>query len=182
MSELKFERITDPADPERCQAGGNHGQCPYKGVILPDGTRAKYCPRHGGNKVIAKSEREETRLYLAAQWREKIGDQADHPKFKSLREEVGILRMMLDNKLEQIKDNVQLMLQSQSVSALIQQIRDTLKVCQHIELSSGQMLDKNQALQLVTEIADIVSKYVTDPDTIRILADEMLVRVQKAFK
>lgn len=175
-----FERISGPGDPEQCQASGN---CPYKGVRNPNtGDREKFCPRHGGNKSIQKQERTDARLYLAAQWRVKIGDQADHPKFKSLREEVGILRMMLNNKLELIKDNHELMLHSQSVSNLVREVRDTLKTCAHVEQISGQSLDRNQALQFVQNLAEIISKYVTDPELLKILADEMLNQLEDTFK
>lgn len=180
MGEYRFERISGPADPERCQAADN---CPYKGVMNPNtGEREKFCPRHGGNKSIQKQERQDTRLYLAAQWQVKIGQQADHPKFKSLREEVGILRMMLDNKLEIIKDNHELMLQSQSLGNMVRQIGETLKICSHIEQVSGQSLDKNQALQFIQNLAEIISKYIHDPEILRILADEMLMQLETTYK
>lgn len=170
----KFERAPYPEHPNRCQALGGAGQCPFLGKKLDDGTYHKYCIRHAG-QTLRTAEQKSLRMYAAAQWQVKIGAQADHPKIKSLREEIGILRMTLDAKLDSIKDEHDLILNTQSLTTLVREIRETADKCNKIEMATGQMLDRSQALSFVQEIIGIITCYLDDdPDILQMIAEDMI--------
>src|SRR6266576_3698583 len=100
----KVEKVTYPADPNRCQAVFNEGQCRNKAIFNG------MCQMHGANIHLTQERKKEARLYLSAMWKDRIGDQANHPKLKTLCEEVGILRMTLDKTLDSCKDDKELLL------------------------------------------------------------------------
>lgn len=171
----KFERAPYPEHPSRCQATGERGQCPFMGVILPDGQYAKYCPRHGGNKQTQAQLKDDRRMYLVAKWQERIKNQADHPKLKSLHEEVGILRMAFETKLNSIKDDTDLLLNAQSITTAIREIRETVAACAKLEQSTNQMLDRSQALAFVQDIIGIIGNYIGDePDILQMISEDMV--------
>lgn len=168
----KFERIAYDADPERCQSGSGH--CPFKGVILPNGERSKFCPRHGGNKQIIAQEKQDQRTYLVAKWQDRIREKANSPKLKTLNEEIGILRLTLESKLERCNDDQELLLQSQSITTLVREIKDTLTAANKLDLSMGRMLDKNQAVQFVGNLIEIISNYIEDAEILKMISEDMI--------
>lgn len=171
-----------PDDPNRCQSRGGQGQCPFRAI----GTRQsdntwdgpKYCPRHGGNiKFLA--ERASLRLYLSAKWQERIGFQADHPKVKSLREELGILRITLDSKLNSCRDDLDLAMQAGGITELAREIGKLAKTAHGIESSMATLLDKNQAKEWVIELLDIIGRYISDSDVLQMLSEDMLESLER---
>lgn len=186
MSENVFQRC-EPDDPSRCQATGGTGQCPYRAV----GTRAngqaewegsKYCPRHGGNKFAEAQRKESARLYLSAKWKEKIGNQAYHPKYKSLREEMGILRMTLETRLDFCQSAQDLLMYSGSITELVREIGKMAKVAHGIEKDMGHLLDKDQAEAWVMQLLQLIGNYVTDPDQLQKLAEDMVASLEEFTK
>lgn len=176
----KFERMSRPDDPERCQSLGGQGQCPFKGVLLEDGTRGKHCPRHNPNFAAQKKQQTEAKgLYFAAMWKDQIKDQATHVNVKSLREEIGVLRIMVDSNLKRCSDENELMMRGSTISELITKIQVLVLSCHKVEKDLGVLLDKNQAVRLATEMVEIVSRYVDDADIMDALKDDLLNAVDK---
>lgn len=178
----KFELAPYPEHPGRCQSSDQRtGQCLFLGVpkadgsLLPNGeiAREKHCWRHGGNKALAKEESKNFRLYQIVKWKEKLGRMADSPKVKDLREDIGVLRMTLETKLESIKDDMDLILNSQQLITIIREIKETVIACNKIELSNGQMLDKNQAQAFIQDIIEILTNYVADTDILQMISEDM---------
>lgn len=173
----KFQRVAED-DPNRCQATGGSGQCPFRAT----GTRrnadspwqgSRFCIRHeGGTKIAARQESKA--IYMAALWRAKIGDQANHPKIKSLREEMGVLRMMLNEKLESLHDSQDLLLNASTIVEMTREIGKLAANAHKIERDMGQFLDKTVAETWVNDIVDIISKFIDDPDTLKAIAEMIL--------
>ncbi len=170
----KFQRVA-PDDPNRCQASGANGQCPFRAT----GTRKNanspwegpsFCIRHeGGTKITARIESK--RIYLASIWAAKIGEQANHPKIKSLREEMGVLRMMLNEKLSSLHDQQELLISSSAIVELSREIGKLAAIAHKIERDMGQFLDKTVAEAWVTDIIEIIGKFTDDSDILKAIAE-----------
>ena len=82
---------TDPVE-ERCD------------FIITDGTPCRNkaelgvsrCPMHGANVQLQAIEQKGLRMYRLAKHQSRINDLTDHSKLKSLREEIAILRLILE--------------------------------------------------------------------------------------
>lgn len=178
-----FKRAERPDDPNRCQATGGAGQCPYLAIGTYDPaskiwTGPKYCARHGGHRVLKNEDKESQRMYMAALWKDRIGYQADHPKYKSLREEMGILRMTLERRLDFCKDDSQLMMYSGQITELVREIGKLAKTAHAIERDMGHLLDKSQAEAWIQELVGIIGNYITDPGDLQNISEDMIASLE----
>lgn len=155
-------RITSPDDPERCQGMTALGQCKNKAVQDQDHPDLKYCSIHGGANKLVERKKESMRLYHLAKWNVELERHAGHPGIKSLRDEIGILRMMLEYKLNSIHTPVDLILQSGPISEMIMKIEKIVASCHKLEGSIGQLLDKAAVIQFAGEIIGIISEELQD--------------------
>lgn len=170
----KFERAKEDNDPNRCQGVGANGQCPFLAV---EGT--KNCARHGGARMASSQRASSERLYKLAQWQGKLNAQASHPQIKSLRDELGILRMTLESKLDACKDEQQLLMASGHIVEMVREIAKTAKICHALEMSLGVVLDKTQAQAWVQEIGEILDRYIDDADVLQMISEDMLASLDK---
>jgi hypothetical protein len=156
MSNSKLIRITDEFDLDRCQGTGTEGQCPYKAV--EGGT---LCLRHGGSKQIEAQTNKRLRVYHLEKWKERVGEFAGHTEIKSLHEEVGIMRMMLEETLNQCEDSADLLRYASKVTSMVDKI--SALVTSIDRMDSRQALDPNTLMRLASEWIAIITCYVTDP-------------------
>jgi len=168
-----WQRV-EPDDPRRCQAViSNVGQCQ---IIAVEGTQ--YCPVHGGSFAIKRAEEEKKRTYRLGKYQARLTEFAEHDKIKSLRDEIGILRILIEERLNLCISNLDLMLHSSVLSDLIMKVEKLVTSCNRLECTLGTMLDKTQALQLGSEIVAIVARHVENEETLAQIADEIIDRIR----
>lgn len=168
----KFERVEDPADPERCQGiRGSGDQCYNKSLPHSD-----YCAAHGGNKGEEAHERKQANNYRLQQWkwRKRLGELSESDTIKSLREEIGILRVLMEERLTRIEDPTDLILQSGPISDLVMKIDRVVNSCHKLEGSMGQLLDKSAVLQFANVVIDIISQEIEDQEIVSRVADRII--------
>src|SRR4029077_12914332 len=109
--EQSFIRVEDN-DPERCQGvSSTKGQCQFKRA-----TGSQYCKMHGGAAVLKSAEQERIRNYRLSKWQLRMNEFADSDQVKSLREEVGISRMVLEEIVNRCKDSTELLMCSAKIA------------------------------------------------------------------
>lgn len=185
MKEKKFTRV-EADDPNRCQAVHATQQCPFRAVgdfdtATQTWTGPKYCPRHGGSTQTQQAKEEEKRMYLSAKWKAKIGTNADNPRIKSLAEEIGIIRMTLEAKLNLITDEKELVMQAAGIVALTNSVKDLVKTWQHVEERSNQVLDRTKLTGFVNSLIGILTRYIDDVEILQMIGEDMLETIEKAF-
>lgn len=154
--ENKWERVSEADDPNRCQGViPSQGQCWNKAV-----PPSKFCMAHGGNRAQQLAKKEENRMYMLTKWQSKVNKFTDHDSIKSVREEIGILRMMMEERLNMCQSQTDLMLYSGPISDLVMKIEKLVSSCNKMENQLGQVLDKNQAIQLAQEMVEIIGKHL----------------------
>lgn len=170
-----FERATQPDHPERCQAVNNKGQCPNLGLRRENGEgRFEYCLAHGGNKQREAAQRAGLRNYRLTKWNARLQQFGDAPEIKSLRDEIGILRLLMEQRLEKCKDAQDLILQSAPISDLVMKIDKVVTSCHKLEGSMGQLLDKQAILQFAQQVIGIVGDEVQDEDQLARIANKIV--------
>ena len=157
MAESKFQRC-DENDPNRCVASDRNGQCEYKAVEKDDGKGYfKYCPRH--NHQAAKIyENEKIRNYRLDQHRSRVNEFADNEQVKSLREEIGICRLLLETTFNRFKTDTELVMGSNKIQSLVSDIDKLVNSCHKLEISTGQLLDQ----EVLKEISNAIIKIVAE--------------------
>jgi hypothetical protein len=173
MLEKKLEHC-DPADPRRCQATGRNGQCPFK---AEEG--ATLCVRHGANKQLEAAERKKVHDYRLHKWQVRMDEFAASERLTSLRGEIGILRLMLEETMNMCEDQQTLMLYSHRIQDLTMRVDKLVNSLNKIEMKSGNLLDKGQALILAGQIVEIIGEHVTDPSAIDKISGQLIDLVVK---
>lgn len=146
MSKYKMTRWTDDMDPsDRCQrTRADNTQC--KLVVVPG---SRFCPGCGGNKAAGSQKRR----YHLTKWRERQQELADDMRVTQLNDEIGILRMMLEAKLNTTGETLD------DLAMMAGPIGDlALKICRLAEAhdrmvsKSSDMLSKARAQGLANEL------------------------------
>lgn len=172
MADIK--RAPHPGHPNRCGASAGKNQCPNLSVELQDGSFGTRCLAHGGNTQQAAAERKSIRNYRLTQWQAELERHASSPQIKSLRDEVGLLRMVLETRLNQINDKMELSRQSHTISDMVMKIEKAVVSCQKVEGMTGQMLDKQDVAEFGSRIIAIIHSHVQDPETLAAISEEIL--------
>lgn len=161
MSEEEDRKITKVAedDPLRCQCTQTqYGQCMNKACEDSD-----YCIIHGGQHAINKRKKEKLRNYILTKHQARIERHKTAPDIKSLRDEVAILRMLMEERLNHCKDDMDLILHSGPISDLVMKIDKLVNSCHKLEGSLGQLLDKQAILTFASEVITVITDNLDDP-------------------
>lgn len=165
----EVEKVDSPEARDRCQGIAAYGQCVFR--VVPGGT---FCSIHGG-KVQAKSnEKKAIRNYILTQWQARIEQFADNDSIKSLREEIGILRLVMENKLNLIKTPSELLQYSGPIQDTALRIKEIVLACHKIEAATGQLLDKQALLDFANSVVTIISSYITDSVILDQIANDII--------
>lgn len=167
MSDHLYPKVPDD-HPNRCQGVNKFGQCRN---ITMEGSN--YCTVHGAGENKAREARE-MRNYTKGKWLEKIYGFADNPKLKSLNEEIGILRLQLENILNRCETDIDLLMHTDKLNQLIDKI-ERLVTSQHkLERSLGTLLDQNSIKQVATALIEVISEHISDEELLDTIAQGIL--------
>lgn len=152
-------------------------RCPYLAV---DGQET--CVRHRGSAIAANEEKKATAQYRLQIWQERLEEFAENEKAKSLREEIGILRILMETIVNKCTGPNDLILYSPKISELATKIEKLVSSCHRIEHSMGSLMDKATALAFAGQVVDIISQHITDPDIIDAISTGIITALSKSVK
>lgn len=159
-------RIKYPEDPERCQAMASAGQC---NLVRCEGS--EYCPIHGGAKKQKALAKQNFRNYQSEIYRARLDRFAEGAGLKSLRDEIGILRMTVEALLNRCNDDHELIMKSAPLSDLIMKIEKLVTSTHKLDISLGTMMDKAEATQMVSEVVNAIARHVDEDKLDAIIED-----------
>lgn len=178
MQHQKKLHECEPDDPGRCQGMMNGEQCRFlsmkamkeRGLIPEEDARdfsqSTNCPKHGGVQIANKVEKEKVRNYRLQIWQERMDEFTENEEVKSLREEIGILRLLIENLLNQCHNATDLMLYSSKISELVMKVEKVVSSANRLESNMGMLLDRGAALAMGQRIVEVVSTHVPDDQVI----------------
>jgi hypothetical protein len=146
--------------PVRCQANmmGGRSQCIFQRI-----PNSEYCPMHTANGQ-RKADDRALKLYRLQNYRERVEDIAGSPYIKSLKEEIGILRMALEQIINMCDTPNKLSMYLDKMTNMIAQIAKLVNSAQNLEEKAGTLIDKSAIMVFADTIVSILSQYITDPD------------------
>ena len=149
-------------DPLRC-AGINDAGNPCMNKAL-DGIA--YCSACGGANILKQQNDSKVRTYRLAKFQARMDELTDDPKIKGLRDEIAILRIMLEERLNSLSSPLEIIAHTHTIADLTVKIEKLVTSCHKIEKSMGDYLDKNTIVQLGMELVQIITKHVDDTKAI----------------
>ena len=151
MTDSPVQRC-EPDDPHRCQNVGKRGQC--LNLSVDSGNR---CMVHGGNKQLQSQELKSLNNFRLGKWQAYVEKHKDDPGIKSLRNEIGILRVIMEEQMMKCETSHDLIMMSGQISDLVMKIDRVVNSCHKLEGSMGQLLDKSALLQFASQIIEVIS-------------------------
>lgn len=173
---------TRPDCPNRCQRVTGQGQCTNKGVALPDGTFSQYCAMHNGNVDLRNYKKESVRNYRLTKWHAELQRHATAPEVKGLRDEIGILRMVLEERLNRCTDSTDILLHSGAIGDMVLKIEKLVSSCHKLEGLMGQLLDKQAILQFAGEVIDIIGEECADSKIVEQIGNRIMLAIGRVGK
>jgi len=154
-----MQRITDPDQPNRCQGITAHGQCQM--VAEENGN---FCIMHGGNRSNASAANKELKNYRLTKFKQRAEELSNSSTLASLTDEVAILRIMIEEKVNRCADASELLLSSGPLSDLVIKCSVLVEKCQRLESKLNNLLDRTRVTQFAQICVEIISNYVQDND------------------
>ena len=175
----KFTRWNDKIHHpnERCESTVKSGQCPFLKI---QGTNK--CVMHGANKTSLVHKNEVKRNYQLKRWQQRVAELADSDTIKSLREEIGILRMVMEEILNKCDDSFDLLMNSQRISDVAMKIEKLVVSCDKLEGRMGQLISKRAIIQLASDYVRVINNHIQDPETIEAISVELLEATEKSHE
>ena len=143
--------VADPADPRRCKYSYPHEQCWREAE-----PGCSNCAAHGGK---SRANAEETRLYNLVELdnRRRLAELSGSENIKSLREEIGLVRLLIEKYVNAARgSDVELLSSSGSIDRLILTLGKLIKDCHALEQSLGELLSKQTVYRLAQTMCEIV--------------------------
>lgn len=145
-------------DPNRCQGMTTLGQCRAKAI-----PGLKFCTMHAA-RGREKQKEEIHHNYLLGKWQARVEQKKCSPDLKNLRDEIAILRMLLEERLQQCESPTDLLLHGNAISDLTLKIKAMVEGCHKLEEKMGSVLDRQQILDFASKIISIIGNEMTGQD------------------
>jgi hypothetical protein len=153
----------------QCEHVNATGQCPLAAV--EGGNR---CRAHGGNKQENSIKAKELRNYRLARFNSRISEMGNSNYLLNLKDEVGVLRYILEERLNACQTAQDLILQAGPLTDLIMKIDKVVTSCGRLELKLGNFLDRAKVTNLAQVMVQIITKYIEDEAAIEAISEELL--------
>lgn len=171
---VNIPTVPYPEHPDRCQ-GIRHGQGQCTNMSADYST---FCLCHGGNVAGETAVKQALSNYRLTKWQARLDDKTGQSELKSLRDEIGILRVLMEETLNKCHSDMELILQSGRIADLAMKIEKLVSSCHKLEGSMGKLMDKSAILQFAAEIVEIISKELDEyPDKISAIGEQIFAAV-----
>ena len=167
FSDKDYPRVEEN-DPRRCQAVSANGQCSIKAI---DGNI--YCPVHAGNS-IRKAERQSLKNYRITQFNARLQELGNSDGIKSLRDEIGILRLLLEERWNSCQNPNDLIINSGPIKELVSAISDIVSKCHKLEGSMGMLVDKSAIIQFAGRVVKIIGEDITNEEVLDRISSKII--------
>ena len=112
----------------------------------------------------AMVKREDRRQYLITKIedRQRLSNFAEHEAVKSLRDEIGMARLLVEKRFNMIQTDADLMAGCAPINQLLLTIERLVKTCHSMEQSLGNLLSRAVVLQLGRKVCEVIIAELKD--------------------
>ena len=130
--------------------------------------------RQQGFSSKRKSLTKELRNYRLTKFKQRVSQLSSSDAILSLKEEIGIIRLLIEEKINQCEDTAELMLVSGPLSDLTMKAEKLVTSCNRLDRNLGNLLDKGRVLQFAQTVVQIVSDHVRDDEILEKISSQIL--------
>ena len=152
---LPSARVNVEDDPRRCQGATRMGQCWHQ--VIEGSTLCPSCIADGGRMVEANRQRY---LLTDPRFQVRLAELSTADEIKSLRDEVAIARILVEERLNKIKNDQDLFSACGSINALLLTIEKLVSRSHILEQNLGQLYHKSTIIQMMQAFVEIVDEEV----------------------
>lgn len=165
------DHFVEPGDPSQCEGSFSGGQCRHR---AEPGDR--FCKGCGGKNQLALKSR---RQYLLKDTRSatRLAELAEHEEIKSLREEIGLARVLLERRFNMIQSDADLLAACGPVNVMLLTIERLVKTSHQIETNLGVLLTRNTVLRLAQAMCEIVIEEIQSVPGFEAIVDRLSTRL-----
>lgn len=172
-NKFPFEQTYED-DPNRCQGITGNGQCTLKAL---DGS--KFCAAHGGNRALETKKKESLSTYRLTKWQVRLGEMSGHDRLKNLADEIGILRILMEELINKTDDKLGLIQYAPQIADLAMKICKLVEACTKLDRLLSQYISKNDAVQLGMEIVTIISNEIKEIEKLDIISGKIVEVIER---
>lgn len=148
-------------------------QCEKPGCVNLREPGATCCLVHGGQSQVLNNENKALRNYRLTQYGVRCGELRHSVGLKDLRDEIAIMRMVLESKLNMFENPNEMILQSGAISDLVLKIEKVVTSCNKLEKDMDVTLERSVVLNLADSIVAIIGRNVEDKVVIEAIVREI---------
>lgn len=148
---------------------GSGRQCPNMCI-----EGSEHCAVHGGlvdAESARKKQYEQTKLEF---WLQQIKKETESDTSRSLKEEIGILKILLKSHLGMCNGHNDLIIYSAQIQSVILSIEKVLSSFVKIEKTMGELLNREELAVFADTVIRIIAKEVKDPEIIDNISKQIL--------
>lgn len=160
----------------KCQTQTSRGQCIQLAL-----EHSNHCASHGGNKGQEAYHKKSLNMYRLAKYQKRMEEFRDHDDVKGLRNEIGILRMMLEDKITACTGEMDLLLAAGPVSDLVMKVERLVSSCHKIENQLGNLLDRQKVQVLASMLLQTVDSKIKETKLTEVQQGDVLSAVAESF-
>lgn len=168
---LTLNKATCPED--QCEAMLRTGQCTQVKI-----KGCNYCLAHGGTATLKKQEEQALNNYRLNKFQARLREMRSSSVIKDLRDEIAILRMMLEEKLNGFQGSTDMLLQSGQIGDIIMKIERLVISCHKLDEKTGCVVDRSTVINMAEQLVSVITKNVQHLEN----GGEALERISIAFE
>lgn len=166
---LNIEReVLEENDPERCQGiiGNDAGQCRYRQIA-----DSEFCDLHSGHRNETKKNKIE---YTLAGYTERTKTQTGRTAVINLRDEIAILRMSLEERLNSCNNQIDVLAATPMILETIRTINTAVTSCHKLEISLGEVLGRDRLLAFADKVINLLVEADLEPEQVSHISDKLM--------
>lgn len=156
--EKEIPEIVAEDDPRRCKGMSNGSQCLFRAVEGGD-----YCTIHGGNTIELKNKKKEIYDLRKTRYLQEFRRMSENSFWRSNREEVGILRVILQELLQKCESQNDIYVNASKMSDIISKINKLLETSLKIDEKLKALISEEKMYEIAQLLVDAVFKIIEDP-------------------
>ncbi len=127
---------------------------------------------------------EDTRLYHLAEVdsRTRLAELSSHERIKSLREEIALVRILIEKRMNMIKTEADLLSACGPINNMLLTLEKLIKSCHALEQSLGELLSKQSVVRLGQSICEIVIEELQEIEGHEEIIDRIVERLFPTIK
>jgi len=136
-----------------------------------------YCSRHGGNVIDINAKKTAQKAYYRTKWAGRITEKTELSNQKSLAEELGILRLLLEERLNQCADAYELNMEANSISKLALEINQIVSSIHSMDLRVA--ITEENVKAIIDVISIVLTENVKDKELLGVINTGISVGIKK---